>query len=234
MMFLVAHGDSLPGAVAATSSTLPSGARAPSVVPLVMATLLMRALDAAFGHPRGVAGRVGGSIMAIGNREQEREAIARAALSSGECVLIVGHGPGVGVALAAEAVSPGGHVIGVDPSTVMRAMAAERCVQWIRAGDVELRPGCAENTGCAGESIDAAISVNNVMLWDRAAGFAEVLRVLRPGGRLVVTVHRHVLDAEPAQLVREAEEAGFGDVRLETRERRGNSPAVELSARKVQ
>lgn len=199
-----------------------------------MATLLMRALDAAFGHPRGVAGRVGGSIMAIGNREQEREAIDRAALSSGEYVLIIGHGPGVGMAMASEAVFPGGYVTGVDPSTVMRAMAAERCVQWIRAGDMELRPGGAENTGCAGESVDAAISVNNVMLWDRDAGFAEVHRVLRPGGRLVITVHRHVLDFEPGLLRDEAEAAGFGDVRLNIRERRGNSPAVELTAWRVQ
>jgi ubiquinone/menaquinone biosynthesis C-methylase UbiE len=195
-----------------------------------MATLLTRALDAAFGHPRGVAGRVGGSIMARGNREQERAAIDAAALSSGECVLIIGHGPGVGMALAAVAVSPGGHVIGVDPSTVMRAMAAERCVQWIRAGDVELRPGRAESTGCAGESIDVAISVNNVQLWARDAGFAEIHRVLRPGGRLVITVHRHGLDVEPEQLRLEAEMAGFCDVRLTTR----NSPAVELVARRVQ
>lgn len=199
-----------------------------------MATLLMRALDAAFGHPRGVAGRVGGSIMALGNREQERAAIARAELSSGELVLIIGHGPGVGMALAAEAVSPGGHVTGVDPSTVMRAMAAERCARWIRAGTVQLRPGCAENTGCATESMDAAVSVNNVMLWERDAGFAEAHRVLRTGGRLVVTVHRHVLAVEPPRLAREAEEAGFDDVRLGIRERKGNSPAVELVATRVQ
>ena len=199
-----------------------------------MATLLMRALDAAFGHPRGVAGRLGGSLMAFGNREQERVAIAQAALSSGECVLVIGHGPGVGLALAAEAVSPGGHVIGVDPSTEMRAMAAERCVQWIRDGDMELRPGCAEHTGCAADSMDAAISVNNVMLWDRDAGLAEVHRVLRPGGRLIITVHRHVLDVEPSRLKAEVEAAGFVDVTLTLRERRGNSPAVELHARRVQ
>jgi arsenite methyltransferase len=193
-----------------------------------MPTLLRRALDAAFGHPRGVAGRMGGSIMALGNRERERAAIALAALSSGDVVLIVGHGPGVGMALAAVAVSPGGHVIGVDPSAVMRAMAAERCVQWIRSGDLEVRPGSAENTSCANESIDAAISVNNVMLWDRPAGFADIHRVLRPGGRLVVTMHRHVLDFEPARLRDEAEAAGFVDVRLTA------GPPVELVAQRQQ
>ncbi|MEV6604587.1 methyltransferase domain-containing protein [Kutzneria sp. NPDC051319] len=193
-------------------------------------TLLMRALDAAFGHPRGVAGRLGGSIMALGNREQERAAIADAELSSGEIALVVGHGPGVGVALAVTAVSPGGHVIGVDPSAVMRTMAAERCAGAIETGDVELRAGSAENTGCADGSVDAAISVNNVMLWNRCAGFAELHRVLQAGGRLVVTVHRHVLGVEPATLRDEAEAAGFVDVQLTLRERRGNSPAVKLIA----
>ncbi|QUQ65951.1 class I SAM-dependent methyltransferase [Kutzneria sp. CA-103260] len=199
-----------------------------------MPTLLRRALDAAFGHPRGVAGRVGGSIMAFGNRDQERAAIGLAALSSGEVVLIVGHGPGVGMALAAVSVSPGGHVIGVDPSPLMRAMAAERCVRWIRSGDLEVRPGSAENTNCANESIDVAISVNNVMLWDRPAGFTELHRVLRPGGRLVVTVHRHVLDCEPTRLCEQAAAAGFLDIRLNTRDRRAISPAIELVARRIQ
>jgi arsenite methyltransferase len=186
-------------------------------------TLLTRALDAAFGHPRGVAGRLGGSIMARGNREQERDAIAAAALSSGECALVIGHGPGLGVLLAAEAVSPGGYVIGVDPSDVMRTMAAERSAGAVQTGDIELRTGTAEHTGCATGSVDAAISVNNVMLWNRATGFAELRRVLRPGGRLVVSVHRHVLDVEPGQLRAEAEAAGFVDVTVAYRDR-----AVEL------
>ena len=185
----------------------------------------MRALDAAFGHPRGVAGRLGGSIMARGNREHERDAIAHATLSSGECALVVGHGLGVGVALALEAVSPGGHVIGVDPSDLMRTMAAERSAGAIQTGDVELRAGSAEHTGCADGSVDAAISVNNVMLWDRAAGFAELHRVLRPGGRLVVTAHRQVQDVEPGRLRAEAEAAGFVDVRVTVKAR-----AVELVA----
>jgi arsenite methyltransferase len=185
-------------------------------------------LDAAFGHPRGVLGRLGGAIMARANRQQERDAIERAALTRGEQVLVVGHGPGIGVELAAEAVSPGGHVLGVDPSDAMRAMATARC----RRFNVDLRAGSAERTGCADGSVDVAISVNNVMLWDRRAGFVELRRVLKPGGRLVITVHRHVLDVEPERLREEAEQAGFSTVRLTTRERRHNSPVVELVARR--
>ncbi|MFD2079651.1 Methyltransferase domain-containing protein [Actinopolymorpha cephalotaxi] len=198
-----------------------------------MNNLLIRIVDPAFGHPRGLLGRLGGRLMARGNAEQERWAVGTGELKPGEQVLVVGHGPGVGLALAAHAVGPTGHVVGVDPSETMRRMAAERCAAEIRNGTVELRSGTAEVTGAEAASLDVAISVNNVMLWRLPDGFAELARVLRPGGRLVLTVHRHVLGRPPEELRRAAEEAGFEDVVLNLRPRRRNSPAVELTGRKA-
>lgn len=101
--------------------------------------MLMRVLDAAFGHPRGLVGRLGGALMARGNATQERWAVQQADLRPGGQVLVVGPGPGVGIALASAAVAPGGHVVGVDPSQTMRQMAATRCASDIAAGRVELR-----------------------------------------------------------------------------------------------
>ncbi len=190
----------------------------------------MRVFDAGFGHPRGLAGRLGGLLMARGNRAQERRAVEQAGRLPRHQVLGRGHRPGVGRPMAAAAVAPDGRVVGVDPSATMRRMAAARCADLIRDGRVELRDGSAEHTGCPDVSFDRVISVNNVMLWDRRAGFAEVLRVLRPGGRLVVTVHRHVLDVSPDQLRDAAVAAGFADVTVRLRERKLLGPAVELLA----
>jgi arsenite methyltransferase len=196
-----------------------------------MENLLMRALDPLFGHPRGVLGRLGGALMSRGNAEQEHWAVTAAQLQPGQRVLVLGHGPGVGLALAADEVGRTGHVVGVDPSQTMRQMAATRCASQVRDGIVELCTGTAEETSCDGASIDAAISVNNVMLWDLEASFAELARVLRVGGTLVITVHRHVLGHSPDALRQAAERAGFVLVSLNLRDRRFNSPAAELIAR---
>lgn len=197
-----------------------------------MTKIWERAFDAFFGHPRGLPGRVGGAIMARGNTEQERWAVDRLAPPAGAHLLVVGHGPGVGLALAADRVGPTGRVVGVDPSATMRELAAARCSDAIAAGVVEVRDGSAEHTGCADASMQGVVSVNNVMLWDRRAGLAETYRVLRPGGLLVVTVHRHVLDTSPEQLADDVTAAGFADVSLQVRPRRMVSPAVELVARR--
>lgn len=201
-----------------------------SGVLLGMAGLMTWVFDRGFGHPRGLVGRLGGALMVKGNSEQERRAVERAGLSPGGAVVVVGHGPGVGLRLAAAAVAPGGHVLGVDPSVAMREMAASRCAEEIARGLVKVREGAAERTGCADDFADAVISVNNVMLWERSRGFSEAFRVLRPGGRLVISVHRHVLGVEPEVLRDEALRAGFEQVGLRVRQRRFNSPAVEILA----
>lgn len=178
-----------------------------------MRSTVFRLLDPVFGHPRGLAGRVGAAMMSKLNAKTENYLVDQAKLGGDETVLVIGPGPGVGLRAVAEA-TPNGRVVGVEPAELMRRQATQRCAEYVRAGRVQVTDGTAERTGQPDGSVDVVFSTNNVQLWpDRPAALAELHRVLRPGGSLVVSVHARVaLDITPDLLRREAERAGFTDV----------------------
>ena len=108
-------------------------------------------------------------------------------LKAGETVLDLGSGGGLDAFLAARKVGPGGKVIGVDmtPQMLEKARAnAER----LGLPHVEFREGRLERLPLEDGTVDAVTSncVINLVP-DKAAVFAEVARVLRPGGRLVIS-----------------------------------------------
>ena len=110
-----------------------------------------------------------------------------AALQPGETVLDLGSGAGFDAFLAARVVGPTGHVIGVDMTDEMLAKA---CANAEQAGftNVEFRKGYIEALPVDDASVDVVISncVINLVP-DKAAVYREVARVLRPGGRVVVS-----------------------------------------------
>ncbi len=108
-------------------------------------------------------------------------------LQPGETVLDLGSGAGLDAFLAARRVGPGGRAIGVDMTPEMidraRANAAEGGFT-----QVEFRQGRLEALPLPDASVDAVTSncVINLVP-DKASVFREVARVLRPGGRMVVS-----------------------------------------------
>ena len=113
--------------------------------------------------------------------------VALASLSPGETVLDLGSGAGFDCFLAAERVEPDGLVIGVDMTPEMLERARGNA-QSGGFANVEFRLGEIEALPVADATVDAVIS--NCVLnlsGDRPRVLAEVMRVLKPGGRVMIS-----------------------------------------------
>jgi ubiquinone/menaquinone biosynthesis C-methylase UbiE len=110
--------------------------------------------------------------------------VANAAqLKVGQSVLDVACGTGVLASEVASRVGAEGRVAGVDPSLGMLTVAKEHLP------NVDWRVGTAESIPFADASFDASVSQFGLMFFqDQNQSIKEMLRVLRPSGRLVIAV----------------------------------------------
>ena len=150
-------------------------------------------------QPSPCCGGDGAVSVTLGYKSQDLKAVPEGAdlglgcgaplqhleLGEGEAFLDLGSGAGIDALIAAKKVGPSGRVIGVDMTPEMLAKARENA-----AGhdNVDFREGRLENLPVDDASVDAVTSncVINLVP-DKAAVFQEIARVLRPGGRLVIS-----------------------------------------------
>lgn len=113
--------------------------------------------------------------------------VAFADVLEGETVLDLGSGAGIDLLLAAQKVGPTGRVIGVDMTDEMidRARAA---IASAGVENVEVRKGIIEKLPVEDNSVDLVISNCVINLSpEKEKVFAEIHRVLKPGGRMRVS-----------------------------------------------
>jgi arsenite methyltransferase len=109
-----------------------------------------------------------------------------ASVGAGETVVDLGSGSGMDSFLAARAVGPDGHVVGIDMTDAQLAKAG-RLADEGRFGNIEFRKAYIESTGLDAASFDVVISNGVVNLApDKGAVFREAARILKVGGRLAL------------------------------------------------
>ena len=107
-------------------------------------------------------------------------------LGPGERVVDVGSGAGIDSLIASRMVGPDGHVIGIDMTPAMLERARSSTAE-LGATNVEFLHGFAEALPVPNDWADVVISNGVMNLFpDKTAGLMEMVRVLRPGGRLQI------------------------------------------------
>lgn len=108
-------------------------------------------------------------------------------VQTGQVVVDLGSGAGFDLLIAAEKVGDGGRVIGIDMTDAMIQTARDNAAK-AGAKNIEVRKGTIEELPLEDASVDWVISNCVINLSpEKERVFAEIARVLRPGGRFAIS-----------------------------------------------
>ncbi len=147
------------------------------------------------GHPRGIVGRLLGEQMVRQHITETTWTISLLNLRPEDQILELGFGAGKAIELVA-AQTTHGHVSGIDLSQEMVRAASRRNARAIKAGQVALRHGDLATLPFAENQFDKIFSIQTLYFWpDPPHALAEIFRVLKPGGVLIVTLSTGKIDS---------------------------------------
>ncbi len=149
------------------------------------------------GHPTGLVGRMLGEQMVRQHVPETTWTISLLDLKPEDKVLEIGFGAGRAIELVAAHVTRG-HIAGIDLSQEMVRSASRRNARAIKAGLVTLRQGDVTTLPFADGQFDKVFSIQTLYFWpDLPLALAEIFRVLKPAGTLVIILSTGTIEGAP-------------------------------------
>lgn len=146
-----------------------------------------RALAKQLGHPQGLAGRIVGRRLNARNEKAVDAAVAALEVADGQVVADVGFGGGIGLSRLLK--SPAATIHGAEISEDMLRAARKTYRNAIASGRLQLHAGPMSALPLPDASLDGIVTTNTIyFIADLAPAFAELRRVLKPGGRLAIGI----------------------------------------------
>ena len=182
-------------------------------------------------------------LMAHETWAHNRRVIDALGVESGDRVLDIGCGPGRSLAMLASLATEG-RIVGADPSALMAELAVKRNGALVRARRVEIIMASVVSLPFADAAFDKALCVHVLYFWnDLNQAFAEIARVLKPGGKLALlfrtSADARAVQAFPAEVYRfpslneviaPLEEAGLA---IEQRDELAATPLLLVSTKRA-
>lgn len=183
-----------------------------------------------FRQPKGLLGKLIGLLMNKGNDSMNRITIQLLNVQPDDHVLEIGFGNGKYIREIAQKMQ-NGCVAGVDFSETMVRQAKKRNKMFIKEGIVDIKLGEVNKIDFDDATFDKIFTVNTLYFWPNPEkDIQEIKRVLKPNGTLIISFRSkekmETLDItkngfrlyETQEVVQLAQNAGFKDVRLESRQ----------------
>lgn len=138
------------------------------------------------GRPRGWFGRILVRSMNLGHRDLTRWGLSNVVIPEQANVLDIGCGGGRTLETLAS-LARLGRVVGIDYSEDAVAVARKRTQELIVSGRVDVLHGSVSSIPFPDATFDCVTAVESYYFWpDMAADLAEIRRVMKPNGQLVI------------------------------------------------
>jgi ubiquinone/menaquinone biosynthesis C-methylase UbiE len=139
-------------------------------------------------RPSGKSGAIFAMYMNFGNNYLNKLAVQALDIQPNDHILDVGFGGGVALYKILKNIH-GGFVAGIDYSPDMVKRGKRKFQKSIASGKMTLVEGDVASMPFNDASFDKICTINTIYFWpDPTAGLKEILRVLKPGGQLVIGV----------------------------------------------